>query len=234
MRANDLETLIAVYEQKRRRKEYDLNNRKKELYKKIPRLEEIEDEINKISINKTKSILIHGLTDSLNTEYENNLYKLKKEKEEILKKENIDETFFKIKYDCEKCKDTGYISFENKKTEMCSCLRQKLINASYNKSNLSNLQNENFGNFDSNKFSDEVDIEKYKINFSPRANINAIKNASINFVKNFENPRTKNLFFTGNTGLRKNIYDKLHSKRIVKQWKNSTIPNSTSIARNNN
>jgi len=212
MRANDLETLIAVYEQKRRREEYDLDNRKKELYKKIPRLEEIEDEINKISINKTKSILIYGLTDSLNTEYENNLYKLKKEKEEILKKENIDDTFFKIKYDCEKCKDTGYISFENKKTEMCSCLKQKLINASYNKSNLSNLQNENFANFDSNKFSDEVDIEKYKINFSPRANINAIKNASINFVKNFENTETKNLFFTGNTGLRKNIYDKLYSK----------------------
>ena len=121
MRANDLETLIAVYEQKRRREEYDLDNRKKELYKKIPRLEEIEDEINKISINKTKSILIYGLTDSLNTEYENNLYKLKKEKEEILKKENIDDTFFKIKYDCEKCKDTGLLEDGGR----CSCFAAK-------------------------------------------------------------------------------------------------------------
>ena len=212
MRANNLEVLIAEYEQKRRKKENDLDNRKKELYKKIPRLEQIENEINRISINKTKSILMHGLTDSLKTEYENDLYRLKIEKEDILKKENIDEMFFKVKYDCEKCKDTGYISFENKKTEMCSCLKQKLINESYNKSNLNNLQKENFKNFDLNKFSDEVNIEKYKINFSPRANISAIKNASINFVENFENPETKNLFFTGNTGLRKNLYDKLHCK----------------------
>lgn len=200
---NDLDFLLVEYEQKRRNAELDLEKRKKQIYEKNPRLEEIENEINKIAMNKTKSILINQLTDSLNTEFENELINLKLEKEKILKKENIDNSFFKPKYECEKCKDTGYISYPNKKTEMCNCLKQRIINISYNKSNLSNLQKENFKNFDINKFSDEINIEKYKMNISPRENIKTITEASINFIKNFENPDTKNLFFTGNTGLGK-------------------------------
>lgn len=203
MATSDLDFLLVQYEQKRRNAEIDLEQRKKQIYQKNPRLEEIEEQINKIAIHKTKSILIHKLTDSLNTEMENELMNLKQEKEKILKQEKIDENFFKPKYECEKCKDTGYITYPNQKTQMCNCLKQKLINISYNKSNLSNLQKENFKNFNLNKFSDEVNMEKYKMNISPRENIEEIKKASIHFIKNFENPDTKNLFFTGNTGLGK-------------------------------
>ena len=212
MRANELESLIAEYQQKRRIKEQELSDRKQKLFEDIPRLEEIENEMNKISIEKTKSILMHKFSDSLKTEYENKLMELKKEKEEVLKKENIKDDYFKIKFDCEKCKDTGYINYENKKTEMCSCLKQKLVNEMYNKSNLSNLQKENFKNFDIKRFSNEINIERYRINISPRDNINTIKKASINFIENFDNPETKNLLFTGNTGLRQNFYGKLHCK----------------------
>ena len=203
MATSDLDFLLIEYEQKRRRAEIDLEQRKKQIYQKYPRLEEIEEQINKIAIHKTKSILIHQLTDSLNTEFENELMNLKQEKEAILKKEKIDPKFLKPKYECEKCKDTGYITNLNQKTQMCSCIRQRLINISYNKSNLSNLQKKNFKNFDLTKFSNEVNMEKYKMNISPRENINQIKQASIHFIKNFENSNTKNLFFTGNTGLGK-------------------------------
>lgn len=219
MATSDLDFLLIEYEQKRRDAEIDLEQRKKQIYKKNPRLEKIEEEINKISINKTKSILINKLTDSLNTEFENEIMKLKQEKENILKKENIDASYLKPKYECEKCKDTGYISFSNKKTEMCNCLKQKLINISYNKSNLSNLQKENFKNFDINKFSDEINIEKYKMNISPRVNINAIKKASINFIENFENPDTKNLFFTGNTGLGKTYMTNCIANELLNKGK---------------
>jgi DNA replication protein DnaC len=162
---------------------------------------------------------MHDFTESMNTELENKMLKLKEEKKEILKKANIDESFFKPKYECEKCKDTGYIYFENKKTEMCSCLKQKLINISYNNSNLSNVQKENFENFDINKFSNEINIEKYKMNISPRTNINNIKKASIEFVQNFENSETKNLFFTGNTGLGKTYMTNCIANELLKKGK---------------
>lgn len=68
---------------------------------------------------------------------------------------------------------------------MCNCLKQKLINISYNKSNLSNLQKENFKNFNFNKFSNEINIGKYNMNISPRENIKNIKMASGKFYKKF-------------------------------------------------
>lgn len=219
MATSDLDFLLVEYEQKKRDAEFNSQKRKEKIYKKIPRLEEIDEEINKISINKTKSILISQLTNSLNTEFENELLKLKKEKKEILKKENIDESYFKPNYECDKCKDTGYITYPDKKTEMCNCLKQKLINISYNKSNLSNLQKENFKNFNFNKFSNEINIGKYNINISPRENIKNIKMASENFIKNFNNPETKNLFFTGNTGLGKTYMTNCIANEILKQGK---------------
>lgn len=219
MATSDLDFLLVEYEQKKRDAEFNSQKRKEKIYKKIPRLKEIDEEINKISINKTKSILISQLTNSLNTEFENELLKLKKEKEEILKKENIDESYFKPNYECDKCKDTGYITYPDKKTEMCNCLKQKLINISYNKSNLSNLQKENFKNFNFNKFSNEINIGKYNMNISPRENIKNIKMASENFIKNFNNPETKNLFFTGNTGLGKTYMTNCIANEILKQGK---------------
>ena len=219
MATSDLDFLLVEYEQKKRDAEFNSQKRKEKIYKKIPRLEQIDEEINKISINKTKSIIITQLTNSLNTEFENELLKLKKDKEEILKKENIDESYFKPNYECDKCKDTGYITYPDKKTEMCNCLKQKLINISYNKSNLSNLQKENFKNFNFNKFSNEINIGKYNMNISPRENIKNIKMASENFIKNFNNPETKNLFFTGNTGLGKTYMTNCIANEILKQGK---------------
>ena len=61
--SKELESLIAKYQEKRRIKEQELNSRKEKLYEKYPRLEEIENEINKISIDKTKSILTRNFTE---------------------------------------------------------------------------------------------------------------------------------------------------------------------------
>ena len=85
---------------------------------------------------------------------------------------------------------------------MCNCLKQKLLNISFNKSNMYNLEKENFNNFNSLIFSDDVDLAKYKFNISPRRNIDNIKNKCIQFVNNFDNPEYKNLLFVGSTGLR--------------------------------
>ena len=102
---------------------------------------------------------------------------------------------------------------------MCNCLKQRMINISYHKSNLSNLQKENFEHFDFNKFSDEVNLEKYKMNISPRENIKQIRKASIEFIQNFENPDIKNLFFTGNTGLGKTYMTNCIANELLKLGK---------------
>lgn len=195
-----LNSLLKEYEQKKLRAELDLEQRKEELYNSIPRLKEIETELNNFAICTAKSILNNKKSSLF--ELENKIDRLRKEKEEILISKNLTSNYLKPDYKCKFCNDTGYIHTSNYKTEICSCLRQKLLDISFNKSNMSNLYKENFSTFNENLFSDEVDIAKYKFNISPKSNIINIKNKCIEFVENFDDINTKNLLFTGNTGLR--------------------------------
>jgi len=195
-----LNTLLKEYEQKKQMAELDLEKRKKELYQKIPKLQQIEDELNHFAILTAKNILLHNPSSlkDLKQKVEN----LKYEKNCILQNCNLPQNYLKPQYECTICNDTGYILENHQKTQMCNCLKQKLLNASFYKSNLANLDKENFATFREDLFSDEIDVAKYRFNISPKQNIMNIKQKCIAFVKNFDNPAVKNLLFTGNTGLR--------------------------------
>ncbi|MCI8655285.1 MAG: ATP-binding protein [Clostridia bacterium] len=208
-----LNSLLQEYERKRMKSELDLEKRKNNLYTLIPELQKIENNLNNYSIQYAKDILLNSSSnlDSLNLKIED----LKKQKKQILLDNNIQETYLKPLYECSVCKDTGYLMLSNKGSEMCNCLKQKLLNASYNKSNMSKLDKENFNNFNENKFSDEVNVPTYQQNISPRKNIINIKNKCLEFIDNFENPNYKNLLFTGNTGLGKTFMTNCIAKEIL-------------------
>ena len=194
-----LNSLLKEYEQKKLKAELDLEKRKDNLYNNVPRLKQIEDDLNHFAIETAKNILKNS--DSSIDELRRRITILKKEKAEILNGLNLPSDYLQPSYTCKNCNDTGYIMI-NYKTEMCNCLKQKLLNYSFNKSNMSNLNKENFQTFNENIFSDEVDLAKYRFNISPRRNITNIKNKCIQFVDNFDDKNQKNLLFTGNTGLR--------------------------------
>ena len=196
-----LSSLLKEYEQKRVRAELDLENRKDKLYNAVPRLAQIEEELSKYAINTAKEMLKNSDTSIENLN--KFVLELKKEKEEILKKENLDISYLQPKYECKDCNDTGYIQNPDYTTTMCHCLKQKILDRSYNKSNMPNLDKENFDTFNLKVFSD---VKDQKYNISPRENIEYIHDKCVEFVKNFDNPEYKNLLFTGNIGLRKNIY----------------------------
>ena len=193
-------SLLKEYEIKRQKAEFDLEDRKAQLYAKFPRLQQIDDELNHLSISVAKSILLNNNFSSV--EIASKSQKLKEEKLAILQNANLPKNYLEPWYECSICQDTGYISNGLSKTKMCSCLKQKLLDASFNDSNMTNLDKENFSTFNENVFSNEVDLAKYHFNISPRENIKNIKKKCIEFVENFDNPDTKNLLFSGNTGLR--------------------------------
>lgn len=196
-----LSSLLKEYEKKRRMAEIDLETRKEKLYNDVPRLAQIEEELSKHAINTAKEML----QNNKNSVKELNIYveKLKKEKEKILKSKKLDSSYLKPKYECKDCNDTGYIVNEDYTTTMCHCLKQKMLDKSYNKSNMSNLDKENFETFNIKVFSD---VKDKNTNMSPRKNMEYIHKKCLEFVENFDNPNSKNLLFTGNIGLRKNIY----------------------------
>lgn len=197
-----LNSLLKEYSQKKLQAELDLEKRKEELYNSIPRLRQIEDDLNNFAISTAKNILKNGSSPEEEQELKNKVELLKAEKARILAELNLPDNYLQPFYSCSICKDTGYISDGGYNMVMCSCLKQKLLDYSFNKSNMSNLNKENFSTFNPNMFSDEVDIAKFHFNISPRTNILNIKNKCVQFVENFEDPAQKNLLFTGNTGLR--------------------------------
>lgn len=197
-----LNSLLKEYSQKKLQAELDLEKRKEELYNSIPRLRQIEDDLNNFAISTAKNILKNGSSPEEEQELKNKVELLKAEKARILAELNLPDNYLQPFYSCPICKDTGYVSDGGYNMVMCSCLKQKLLDYSFNKSNMSNLNKENFSTFNPNMFSDEVDIAKFHFNISPRTNILNIKNKCVQFVENFEDPTQKNLLFTGNTGLR--------------------------------
>ena len=197
-----LNSLLKEYEKKKIRAELDLEERKQNLYKIIPRLEEIDKELNNLGISTAKNILSNNSSKNSLNNLKSKTASLKNEKEKILKDNGYNLDYLKPFYECKICNDTGFITDSQYRTTMCNCLKQKLLNISFNKSNISNINKENFNNFNELIFSDKIDEKKYKLNISPRQNIINIKNKSIEFIKNFDNPEQKNLLFSGSTGLR--------------------------------
>lgn len=210
-----LKLLLHEYEQKRIKANIVAEQTKINLYKKYPRLEEIENTINSLSLTKIKSILSSNYD---NNNIDEKIKELQNEKKQILKKANISEKDLLPIYECNLCNDTGYINNANK-TIMCNCLKQKIFNIEYNKSNIGNIEHENFSSFSLEFYSDEINPSKYGLDISPRNNIKNIKKIAESFIKNFDNPNEKNLLFTGDTGLGKTFLCNCIAYEILKQGK---------------
>jgi DNA replication protein DnaC len=213
----NLKKLLNEYERKRIQEENDLQYRKNELYNSYPRLQEIDNELSSLAISTAKELIKKNnkeILNNLNTSIEN----LKNEKKDLLFSIGKDYSYLTPNYECPLCKDTGYIT-NNYETKMCNCLKQKLFNIEYNKSNFSNLENQNFSTFDSTVYSSIVDKVKFGSDKSPRENIEIIKQISLNFINNFDDLNEKNLLFTGNTGLGKTFLSSCIANEILKKQK---------------
>lgn len=212
-----IKDLLKDYDKKRAKEIEDAAIRKKTLYAELPRLQEIENELNKYAIETAKTILVSN-RENLLKDLQEKINLLQEERESILKKEHKNLCDLEPKYECSFCKDTGYVT-ENAKTIMCACLKQKLLDIEYNKSNINNLDKENFKKFNINLYSDEVDENKYNADISPRENIKIIGKAAKKFIKNFDDPNEKNLLFSGGTGLGKTFLSNCIVAELLSQGK---------------
>lgn len=209
-----LKNLLKDYDKKRIDAQMELDDRIKQAYKISPRLEQIDTELHTLGV-KVSLEMLNKKNNDLITDLNEQVKKLKNEKNKIIKELNFDLT---PHYECNLCNDTGYI-MNGYESSMCSCLKQKLFNIEFNKSNIYNLQKQNFDSFKSTYYSDSVNLEKYKVNISPRENIENIKRIAINFINNFDDPNNKNLLFTGNTGLGKTFLSNCIANELIKKGK---------------
>ncbi len=201
MSHSTLKQLLKEYEQKRSFALLDLENRKEELYRSCPRLQEIDTNLNQFAFHTVKSILSSTNKTSSLEDLKSKIASLKLEKNAILKDLKLDDSFFLPHFECTKCEDTGYVK-ENDHYELCNCIKQRLFDVDYNQSNISNLSNHTFDQFLLDVYSNEINENLYHSNLSPRDNIQNIKEIGLSFISHFDDFEEKNLLFSGNTGLR--------------------------------
>lgn len=204
---NNFKAIIKEYENLRNKHKKELELRKTALYSKLPRLQAIEEELVKLSIDITKSILSNSQDSQELLEI---LHKkqmdLKMERVELLSSNNYPRDYLELRYQCKSCKDTGYI--DNKK---CSCLIQKEIEQLYKQSNMgSSFKKENFDMFRLDLYSNESEDGR----ISPQENMKDIYMTCINYVRNFDS-HDKNLFFIGKPGLGKTFLCNSIAKELL-------------------
>lgn len=192
---NSIRAIMNEYEDIREKNKKELDKRKQELYAKLPRLKEIDDEMVNLGIRITKAVLMDKENrEKLLEDLHKKQTDLKIEKAEILTANKYPKDYLQMKYSCKKCKDTGYVG-----SERCNCLMQKLIAYQYKQFKLSHrIVKENFENFNINYYSNEpIDGGR-----SPRENMQHIFMECIKYTKDFEQ-HNKNLLFIGRPGLGK-------------------------------
>ena len=214
-----LKEILSQYDQKKLKAEMDAVKRKENLYEKYPKLQQIENKIISLTLSNAKE-LIKNNDKTLLVSANEEIKKLREEKNKLLKSLDIPENYFEPNYECSLCKDTGYVTNSDFTVTMCTCLKQRLYNEQFNEANMSNLDTQNFSTFSDQYYSDKVDKEKYPANISPRENINLIKDICIKFINNFDDKAQKNLLFTGNTGLGKTFLSSCIANEIIKKGKN--------------
>ena len=215
-----LKQVLKEYDEKRTRAAQAAEKRKKDLMSVNPRLQEIDQELTQNSIQASKAILVSDPKEkaSLLASLKKKNNTLIKEKNDFLKNLSKENNYLNPHFDCKLCKDTGYVQKDGNLV-MCSCLKQRIFDIAYNKSNMGNLERENFSSFNIRTFSDKPNPELYKSELSPRENIQIIREKVKSFIENFDNPEEKNLIFTGNTGVGKTFLTNCIANEILKLGK---------------
>ncbi|KAB3530202.1 DNA replication protein DnaC [Alkaliphilus pronyensis] len=209
-----INSILREYDNKRALAKKRKSQRLQEVYKKIPRIKEIDDAIGKSGIAIAKSIINQNDSpEELVSILKNKLDELKQEKAFLLTENNIPLQYLEEDYSCDNCKDTGFLD----NGEKCSCFKQQLINKAYSMSNLHDiLQKENFHKFNINLFSDKT-FEGQDL--TPRENMMNILQVCEGFVINFNNRNEENLLFFGPTGLGKTFLANCIAKALLDRGK---------------
>lgn len=205
-----LKDILMEYEKKRDDAIYQQRIRKEKVYRKVPKIKEIDEEIWETGLAMSKAVIENP------NNYEKNFQSVKKRIEELrmekaylLTENNIPLSYLDIEYECDQCEDTGYLS----SGEKCNCLKQAIISETYKMSNIENvLKKENFDTFNINIFPDEP-FEGESI--TPRENMEYISNICVDYVNNFNEKNEENLLFYGSTGLGKTFMCNCIAKALL-------------------
>ena len=118
---NAVAAVNRLYEQIRRRNTEVREEHRKEIYRKIPQVRELEERLRKTNMAFTKMALGGGNRNTA-AALEQEREELTARKNTLLQQYGYPADYMDLRYECEKCKDTGLLDDGSR----CSCFAEKL------------------------------------------------------------------------------------------------------------
>lgn len=200
------DTIQRQYDARQLQNQHAVQSRKAQLYRKYPRLKELDDLTAASSVRHARKLLEGDSMALPHLKQELDYYRA--EREAILASAGVDADYFEPPYACPACKDTGYINGGR-----CHCFKQAAIDLVYTQSNMKNiLEKENFSTFTYNYYSDSE--EKAEGGVTPRANACRAVKCILAFLENFDK-RFENLLLYGGVGTGKTFLSNCIAKDLL-------------------
>lgn len=198
------DAIMRQYQAVQTRNRHLLEQRKAEVYQRLPRLLAIEASISQSSLAQARRLL-EGDEAAL-PDLKEQIRNLTAQKAELLAQAGYPPDYLKMPYQCPDCKDTGYIDGVK-----CHCFRQASIDLVYTQSNMRKiLEQENFSTFSFAYYSKEAPSG----GISPFDAAHAAVEACRKFIQSFDTS-FENLFLYGSTGVGKTFLSNCVARELL-------------------
>lgn len=198
------ESIIRGYERTREHNRRILEERREQVYRRIPEYRELELTVSSISVVSGKLMLTGDETALADLRLR--LAEIADKKRELLQQAGFSADYLEPLYTCARCKDTGYLTTSEGYKEKCPCFHQQEISYLYEQSNIREMiTKENFSTLSYEYYQGE-DLTRFK------------KCVEIcrNFVQNFKQDY-HNLFFYGTVGTGKSFLSGCIAKELLQE-----------------
>jgi len=210
------EQIKRIYDDRRMKHEFELQNRKEKIMNEIPGMREEEQEVISSSMEYGKALIKCGNNPEMKAElmrkYKAKMLDLRLTKSKLLKEAGYPADYLEMTYTCEKCRDTGYCEKDsnsdngNAEKEKCSCYRQLEVQFLYDSSNLKEwLKTNNFSVMSRDYYSGES-LEQFD---------HAVETCHA-FINNF-NSDYRNLLIYGTVGTGKSFLTGCITKELIEK-----------------
>ncbi len=201
--------IMRIYNQRQFQDKYEQDQRREEVYQKVPQIRQIEDEISSQAVRCARKLL-DGDTNA-KEELKQHIEDLREQKEVLLSAFGFPADYMEMHYVCPECQDTGYVDGRK-----CRCFKKEEIRLLYSQSNIEEvLLRENFDSFSYEYYDDRVVIPEIQMTVADY--MRQVHTWCKEYVENFEK-KGGNLIFTGSTGVGKTFLTNCIAKALIDQY----------------
>lgn len=204
------ERATRIIADRKNKRKAQLESRRREVFSKVPRIAEIEAELDRYGI-RMLNLIANGECDETRAVSaiiaENKTYI--KERERLLTVHGFKPDYLTMPPYCPKCEDSGFDG-----GKLCACLRKEITAVALKEANLSEkMAGQTFENFRLSYYSDEY-VPEYGC--SPRENMEAILSECLSFAESFDKAEN-NLLLCGGCGLGKTFLSSAIANRLIEK-----------------